>query len=721
MFDDDVYEAYKFLNTQNKQNCFGVSKICNGTKGAEASSSVHRFDDRLSDTSQKNDLDRQMEELKLFSTANKQENLLEDGIMNREIFQYEHKRTTNPKGWQMRQIGVHKGNHYPENIKEQGTSTDENIQSNTIPLRRKERLIDRVKHSMNRGNVSSSVSSVKITKPFIKEYEKRGILTNSTETTLAEKECVKEKIHVDYDAAKIMLLDDAMQDFNTGNDDNYLFYGRSNAKRDEDKTKIKEKYFSKKEFVKRSSNCHEMHKNPDIKTLGDSIAYFDLSYHMQELETSLEDIRKNKKKKEDHEECFKRIDKEIQKLSFKYHPDKVKNRGGTEKEITKAQELQTALNSTRTALKLLNSAFMEDIGTEHKFGFYTTLNIDSLSNEDEMRYRIYEVIFKIGVISRIKQQNIISEIRKFLIEAKSCVNNYFAKDVEAFEKHRDLALFHLKCCIKGFKKLITELDDVREQCKSDINSGNMHFIILKMAKESRRDLMLLKSLKKIAKASLKGRYQFFSPDGGVMDPYFVLPLVSYVNVILMCNVMVRDSSFFDRLNNINPELDPKFRDDLDYMMHLYYLASYCSGNKSHEATVLRFLDKIKLIEQGWKVEISKEEIEKEFYKGMEGVSDFMDCKFSIEDYNETMPTNLLMLDLKKCMKMMTEFEEKEQELTKGIKEFQKKTEKMDEKYEKFDKMMEAAEELNQKVKERLEQNKKFSEKVSNSLSDQYTK
>lgn len=718
MFEDDVYEAFKFLNTQDEQNYFGVPKICNETKGAEASSSIHRFDDRLSETSQKSGLVRQMEELKLFSTANKEENLLEDGIMNQEIFQYEHTRTTNSKRWHMREIGVHKENHYPKNINEPRTSTDENVQSNTVPVTRKERLIDRVKHSMNRANISSSVSSVKITKPFIKEYEKRGLLRNSTETTLAEKECVTEKTHVDYDTAKIMLLDDAMQDFN---DNNYLFYGRSNAKRDEDKTKVKGKYISKKEFAKRSSNCNEMYKNPDIKTLGDSIAYFDLSYHIQQLETSLEDIRKNKKKKEDHGECFKRVDKEIQKLSFKHHPDKVKNRGGTEKEITTAQKLQTALNSTRTALKLLNSAFMEDIGTDHKFGFYTTLNIDSLCNEDEMKYRIYEVIFKIGVISRIKQQNIISEIRKFLIEAKTCVNSYLVKDIEAFEKYRDLALFHLKCCIKGFKKLIIELDDVREQCKSDINSGNMHFIILKMARESRRDLMLLKSLKKMAKASLKGRYQFFSPDGGVMDPYFVLPLVSYVNVILMCNVMVRDSSFFDRLNNINPELDPKFRDDLGYLMHLYYLASYCSGNKYHEATVLRFLDKMKLIEQGWKVEITKEEIEEEFYKGMEPVSDFMDCKFNIEDYNETMPTNLLMLDLKKCMKMMTEFEEKEQELTKGIKEFQKKTEKMDEKYEKFDKMMEAAEELNQKVKERLEQNKKFSEKVSNSLSDQYTK
>lgn len=717
MFEDDVYEAFEFLNTQGNQHSFGVSKIYDETIEAGASSSLHRFDDRLNETSQKNYSDGQMNEQKLFSIAHKQGNLVEDGKTNQENFLYEHKKTKNSKRWHMYQIGVHKGNHYSENIKESGTSIDENIQSNTVPVTRKERLIDRVKDSLNRGNVSPSVTSVTINKPLIQELEKRGVLINSTETTQTEKECAKEKNHVDCDTAKIMLLDDAIRDFNTGNDNHYLAYGRSNAKRDEDKTKFKEKSSFKEEFVKRSANRHVMYKNPDIKTLGDSIAYFELSYHLQELETSLEDVRKNKKKKEDHDECFKRIDKEIQKLSFRYHPDKVKNRGGTEIEITKAQKLQTALNSTRTALKLLNSAFMEDIGTDHKFGFYTALNIDSLCNEDEMKYRIYEVIFKIGVISRIKQQNVISEIRKFLIESKSSVKSYLG-NVEAFEKHRDLALFHLKCCIKGFKKLCAELDDVKEQCKSDKNSGNMHFLILKMASESRRDLRLLKSLKKIAKASLKGKYQFFSPEG-VMDPYFVLPLVSYVNVILMCNVMVRNSSIFDRLNNLNPELDPKFRDDLGYMMHAYYLASYCSGNKYHEATVFRFLDKMKLIEQGLKVEISKDEIEVEFYKAIEQVNDFMEYKFSVEDYNETMPTNLLMLDLKKCMKMMTEFEEKEQELTKGIKEFQKKTEKMDEKYEKFDKMMEAAEELNQKVKERLEQSKKFSEKVSNSLLDQY--
>lgn len=715
MFEDDVYEAFEFLNTQDNLQSFGISKIYDETKEAGASSSIHRFDDRLNETSQKKYSDGQMNEQKLFSIGHKQGNLLEDVTMNPEIFQSEHKKTKNSKRWHMHQIGVHQGKHNAENIKEPGTSTDENIQANTVPVTRKERLIDRVKHSMNRGNVSSSVAGVSINRPLIQELEKRGVLINSTETTQTEKECVKEKkTHANSDTAKMLLLDDAIQDFN---DNHFLFYGRSNAKKDENKTKFKEKNIFKEEFMKRSSNRHEMYKNHDIKTLGDSIAYFDLSYCMQELETSLEDVRKNKKKKEDHEECFKRIDKQIQKLSFTYHPDKVKNRGGTEKEITTAQKLQTALNSTRTALKLLNSAFMEDIGTDHKFGFYTTLNIDSLCNEDEMKYRIYEVIFKIGVISRIKQQNIISEIRKFLIEGKSCLNSYLG-NVELFERHRDLALFHLKCCINGFKKLRAELDDVREQCKSDKNSGHMHFLIQKMASESKRDLRLLKSLKKIAKASLKGKYQFFSPDG-VMDPYFVLPLVSYVNVILMCNVMVRNASIFDRLNNINPELDPKFRDDLGYMMHAYYLASYCSGNKYHEITVLRFLDKLKLTEQGLKVEISKNEIEVEFYKCIEQISDFMEYKFSVEDYSETMPTNLLMLDLKKCMKMMTEFEEKEQELTKGIKEFQKKTEKMDEKYEKFDKMMEAAEELNQKVKERLEQSKKFSEKVSNSLSDQY--
>lgn len=91
-------------------------------------------------------------------------------------------------------------------------------------------------------------------------------------------------------------------------------------------------------------------------------------------------------------------------------------------------------------------------------------------------------------------------------------------------------------------------------------------------------------------------------------------------------------------------------------------------------------------------------------------------KFQENPIPEATPVDFLVADIKNSIKI-SEFIDKEEQLSKDIKEFQVKTEKMNDKYEKYDKMMGDAAELSQKFKERLKQSRKISEKVSDALSD----
>ena len=87
------------------------------------------------------------------------------------------------------------------------------------------------------------------------------------------------------------------------------------------------------------------------------VKLFRLPNILQELDSSLEEIRRHIKHKEQHEEYLKVADKTIQKLSSKYHPDKVKSKGGSDEELAQVQKMQTILNATRSVLNSLTRGY----------------------------------------------------------------------------------------------------------------------------------------------------------------------------------------------------------------------------------------------------------------------------------------------------------------------------------------------------------------------------
>ena len=89
----------------------------------------------------------------------------------------------------------------------------------------------------------------------------------------------------------------------------------------------------------------------------DVLKLFRLPNILQELDSSLEEIRRHIKHKEQHEDYLKGVDKNIQKLSLKYHPDKVKSRGGFDEELAQVEKMQTILNAPRSVLNSLTRGY----------------------------------------------------------------------------------------------------------------------------------------------------------------------------------------------------------------------------------------------------------------------------------------------------------------------------------------------------------------------------
>lgn len=564
------------------------------------------------------------------------------------------------------------------------------------------------------------------------------------ENKIATEGSVKQRCVSNVNQSTQKILDDAIKIFQSGDENVNEWLDLPSGLSKECGTKKKSTIFNRK---KESPAYCSIDTNDDIKTLEDALKYFNLSSSLQKLEKSLDEVRSCRKTKKQHEDLLKSIDKEMQKLSLTYHPDKVKSQGGNEEDLVKAQRIQATLNATRTVLNILSTEFLDDIGTDHKYGFYAKLHMSNLGNENEIKNRIYEVLFKIGMVSEIKQEHIISEIRKFLIESKCCVKEYLENHVKGFEKYRDLALFHLKCCVKGYEKLHLEIKEVEKECKRD-KLDNISSVVFKMGNDCKRDLSVLKALQKTAENSLKN-YKFFNPHEHV-DPYFVLPFVVYVNVILMCNVMMKQTSIwgvvtsssaellhtascfdstslvFESLKNLSPfgkssecsEVLPEKNGELIYLTDLHYLTSCYCGNYNKE-----MVEKI-LTNNGCNVStplskdnLCKNVIKETFSKILRDISSGLEVMFKVENYVEGTSKNLLKEEIKRCVTMMYTFEKKKKELLQDVENFKKKTKAMEKEFDKYDKLLLETEELNKNVAESLQMNEKVSEIISSFISD----
>lgn len=465
------------------------------------------------------------------------------------------------------------------------------------------------------------------------------------------------------------------------------------------KFNVDEKYHKK-------TNEHNTKRFPvngldeNFKTLKDALIHFNLYPCLELLDISLEDVRRRKITENEHKECFKKIDKKIMKISLNYHPDRVQRREGTENEIEAAQKLQATLNAIRAVLNYLNAAFLEDIRVDHKFQFYSKFNIRSLSNEKEVKCHIYEIKFKLCLVSKIKQNNIILHIQKFLIESKNCVSHYIQGKKKEFKKSCVIVLLQLSHCIEDFKELCIELEEIEKECKKEKNE-HMHFCIQSMLQESKRDLKLLNLLEKSAKSSMDDYFDFFS-TGEFIDHYFVLPFVWYINVIGMCKVMSKRTKFWDVLkfrNSQNPNFNkfPELKD-------LYHLTAYYCGERRYEKQV-KYILRDELFCWDWSNrERFKTQIELEFRKILIDINEKMAIRFNVNHYTEVMTADIHEIENAKSTSMMHEFEEQKRDLSEGIKTLRKKTKQIEVKY---DEAMQVSKDLNSKIEETLEANSKM--------------
>jgi ribosomal protein S2 len=115
-------------------------------------------------------------------------------------------------------------------------------------------------------------------------------------------------------------------------------------------------------------------------TIGGALERF-LPGLLTDLDKSLEEVRRGKKKKGEHEQYCNKNDKKLQKLSLKYHPDQIRNNGGSEEEIAVAEEVQKALNAVCLVIKGMNEHFCKDIDVDYRYSFYAK----KLGNEAELK------------------------------------------------------------------------------------------------------------------------------------------------------------------------------------------------------------------------------------------------------------------------------------------------------------------------------------------------
>ncbi|XP_029054834.2 uncharacterized protein LOC114882126 isoform X2 [Osmia bicornis bicornis] len=407
---------------------------------------------------------------------------------------------------------------------------------------------------------------------------------------------------------------------------------------------------------------NDLNKDPDLITLGDALKLFRLPEQLQKLDSSLEKVRRHIKDKEQHEDYLKGVDKNIQKLSLKYHPDKVKSRGGSDEELAQAQKMQTILNATRSVLNSLTRAFLENLDIDYKYEFYAKIEINLLGNEDEIKKLNLQVLHNLVMLSEIKQK-IIAQINKFLNASNKSIESFTKDNVTDFEEHRNNALLYLSTCIDGYNELSEEFYEVKKEFKEDKELEIMSSLINRMAKEICMQLNTLIELEQFAKSSLTGRFQIFTNCENE-DKYFVLPFVKYINVLLMCSKVCSKEKnngvwqyikkFITKTHEIKIR-EQDLKQEEERYVDAYHLASYFNGNTKYDENELR-----NVLEIAGDEEISVENVKNKFNEVIRNIKDDLEKKFKPDDYIEGGTKKYIMKEYAKWMRIMDEFLKKEE-------------------------------------------------------------
>ncbi|VVC35008.1 Hypothetical protein CINCED_3A016923 [Cinara cedri] len=234
---------------------------------------------------------------------------------------------------------------------------------------------------------------------------------------------------------------------------------------------------------------------------------------------------------EQHRKFVAEIDKKMKKLSLKIHSDKV-NAG---------DDKQAALNACRSLIKNASEFFLDYIHADFKYEHYNKMKINSLGVINLLNVRF---LAKLGPISRIKQEEIITYTHKFLkasrssleqfIKSRSC-DGYSSDWAQyTFEQHRDDALNYLTSCIEGCEKFDSQCEEILEECRQDAKLHDLLYdSIFDMSYKNNKQLEQLYKLKEFANNALLGTIGII--EMREMDEYMALPFAMYVGALALCS------------------------------------------------------------------------------------------------------------------------------------------------------------------------------------------
>jgi len=311
----------------------------------------------------------------------------------------------------------------------------------------------------------------------------------------------------------------------------------------------------------------------DFNTVGGTLKSLGFPELLQQLDDSLEMVRKHIKTEEQHRKFVAGIEREMNKLSLKIHPDRVMNRGGSARETAEADKKQTALNACKALITNTSEFFLDYIPADFKYECYNKMTINSLGVINLLNVRF---LAKLGPISRIKQEEIITYTHKFLQASRSSLEQFIASrsyeghdsDMKlcAFEQHRSDALHYLILCIKGYENLQEQCDNVRGECVEDAELQDfLYDSISDISCKNTEQLKQLYKLKEFADNAFQGKIGIIEMRG--MDEYMVWPFAMYIGALALCSnapagkksedisclwwVVVQTFSFFASLCNIH--------------------------------------------------------------------------------------------------------------------------------------------------------------------------
>lgn len=301
-----------------------------------------------------------------------------------------------------------------------------------------------------------------------------------------------------------------------------------------------------KEVVSISSNREDYLIG--IMTLEDVLTVFKFDNLLSELDANLEIVRAGKKSIEEYNNYFGAVNSKIKKLSRDYHPDIVRNKGGSEKEISQAEEVQKRINAVREILRNIheNSFRLPDL----KYSFFAKIDISLLKDQERLEQINYKILTKLNELAGIKYKYLIPNLNGFLRSSQASMRNFALDNVNDFLKEKNKALSHFSSYLKSYKCLIIKLKLLLQSCQKD-NELYLKSVVDKMLNESNMQLSILNKLDKGVKESDLGRktliwyhrnkdtqYTYFIDNKKAYeqaDKYFVLPFIEYINILFICD------------------------------------------------------------------------------------------------------------------------------------------------------------------------------------------